>query len=71
MNKRLIRAGAISIVIAVVILITSIPIGMSMLGKGSVNNLLLVMAIYKYVGYALGAVGLVLLLAGLLSKSGK
>jgi len=34
MNKRLIWPGAISIVIALVILISNVPIGMAMIEKG-------------------------------------
>jgi len=71
MNKRLIWAGAISIVIALVILISNVPPGMAMIAKSPRTSVLLLLTVYQYVGYALGAVGLVLLHAGLLSKPGE
>ena len=71
MNKRLILAGAISIVIAVLVLIASVPVATAMLEKGATNSVILTVSVYRYVGCGLGAVGLVLLLAGLLNKPGK
>jgi hypothetical protein len=73
MNKRLIDKGIYSIVISIVVLIMSDVLPMMVVRDSltvgySIIGLTIATSLFTYCGYGIGAIGLVLLHAGLLSE---
>ncbi len=69
MNKRLIKYGLLSLAIGAILLILAMPVTMAIIGQRPISEVAIVAGLYTYSGYVIGAVGLLLIIVGIIKRS--
>ena len=68
MNGRMIGFGLVSMAIGAVLLILAMPVTMAIIGHRPFSEVAVIAALYTYSGYAITAVGLLLILVGIIKR---
>ncbi|HSE97301.1 MAG TPA: hypothetical protein VLD57_03455, partial [Blastocatellia bacterium] len=66
---RMIKYGLFSLAIGVILLILAMPITMAIIGQRPISEVAVVAGLYTYSGYAICAVGLLLIIVGIIKRS--